>query len=119
MLIGIVNGELFTKETRPFEEDAFAEINNKMATLNLDKRDKLGNLVFEKFYRVIQAEAFHKYCGEPLPKWFSKEKSKMDKYIQNRSKKDVMNPHYIYEEFIWETDSDAYKYASEIEDNVF
>ena len=119
MLIGIVNGELFMQETRQNEQAAFAEINNKLSTLGLAKRDKHGNLVFEKFYRVIQAEAFHKYCGEPLPKWFSKEKSKMDKYIQNRSKKDVMNPHYIYEEFIWETDSDAYKYASEIEDNIF
>ena len=119
MLIGIVNGELFMQETRPFEKAAFAEINNKLSTLGLAKRDKHGNLVFEKFYRVIQAEAFHKYCGEPLPKWFSKEKSKMDKFVQDMNKKDIINPHYKYEEFIWENDSEACEDTSEIEDSVF
>ena len=114
MLMGIVNGELFMQETRQNEQAAFAEINNKLSTLGLAKRDKHGNLVFEKFYRVIQAEAFHKYCGEPLPKWFSKEKSKMEKFVKDMNKKDIMNPHYNYEEFIWENDNEACKDASDL-----
>lgn len=119
MLIGIVNNKLFMQETRPFEEAAFAEITNRLSTLGLDKRDKFGNLVFERFYRVIQAEAFNKYCGEPLPKWFDKEKNKMDRFVQDMNKKDILNPHYNYEEFIWETDASAFDDASEIEDSVF
>lgn len=119
MLIGIMDNRLFMQETRPFEQAAFAEIVYRLSTLGLDKRDKLGNLVFEKFYRVIQAQAFHKYCGEPLPKWFKKEKNKMNKFVSDMNKKDILNPHYNYEEFIWETDSDASEYASEIEDSVF
>ena len=114
-----MNGKLFMKETRPFEEAAFAEITNKMSTLGLDKRDKFGNIVFERFYRVIQAEAFHKYCGEPLPKWFTREKNKMDKFVLDMNTKDIVNPHYNYESFIWETDASAFEYASEIEDSVF
>ena len=107
------------QETRPFEEAAFAEITNRLSTLGLDKRDKFGNLVFERFYRVIQAESFNKYCGEPLPKWFSKEKNKMDRFVLDMSTKDIVNPHYNYEDFMWENDSNTYEYASEIEDNVF
>lgn len=119
MLIGIVNNRLFMQETRPFEEAAFAEITNRLSTLGLDKRDKFGNLVFERFYRVIQAQAFHDYCGEPLPKWFNTEKRKMNKFVSDMNKKDILNPHYNYEEFIWETDTNASEYASEIEDSVF
>ena len=114
-----MNGKLFMKETRPFEEAAFAEITNKMSTLGLDKRDKFGNIVFERFYRVIQAEAFHKYCGEPLPKWFTREKNKMDRFVQDMNKKDIINPHYNYEKFIWEIDDNTFEDASEIEDSVF
>ena len=55
-----------------------------------------------------------KYCGEPLPKWFSKEKSKMDKFVQDMNKRDIINPHYNYEEFIWENDNEAYKDASDL-----
>ena len=114
MLIGIVNGELFMQETRQNEQAAFAEINNKLSTLGLAKRDKHGNLVFEKFYRVIQAEAFHKYCGEPLPKWFNKEKKKLNQFLNERKTKTIINHHYDYEEFIWENDSDASEEASDL-----
>ena len=55
MLLGIVNGELFTKETRPFEEEAFAEINNKIAKYYAVKnlQDELIGYI-DKYYNEIK-----------------------------------------------------------------
>ena len=68
---------------------------------------------------MIQADVFHRLCGEPLPKWFNNGKKKLDDFINNRNKSVDNNPHYNYEEFIWENDNDASDDASEIEDSVF
>lgn len=106
MLMGIKDGQLFTEETRPNEQAAFNKINYLMATLGLTSRDKYGNLVHEDLYKVIQAEVFNKYCGEPLPCWFSKGKKKLEEFLTNRNKPVDNNPHYKYEEFTWEDASD-------------
>lgn len=114
MLLGIVDGQLFMEQTRLNERAAFSEITNIMSKLNIAQRDKYGNLVHEDFYKVIQAEAFHKYCGEPLPKWFNREKRKLNQFLNNRNSSKSINPHYNYEEFTWETDEDASEDASDL-----
>lgn len=106
MLLGIVDGQLYMEETRPNERAAFIEINHTMSINRLYKRDKFGNLVYEDFYRVIQADAFHRFCGEPLPNWFNKEKEKLIRFLKNRDKQVDDNPHYVYEKFHWESEND-------------
>jgi hypothetical protein len=106
MLMGIVDGQLYTEETRPNESAAFSEINYIMATLGLYSRDKHGNLVHDDLYQVVQADVFHRLCGEPLPKWFNKGKKKLEAFLNNRSKQVDNNPHYKYEEFTWDDASD-------------
>ena len=106
MLIGIVNNDLFMQETRKNEQSAFNEITYLMTTLDLTARDKHGNLVHDDLYKVIQADVFHRLCGEPLPKWFSNGKKKLEAFLNNRNKPVDNNPHYKYEEFTWEDASD-------------
>lgn len=112
MLIGIVNGELFMQETRQNEQAAFNEINYLLATLGLTAKDKNGNLVHSDLYNVIQADVFHRLCGEPLPKWFNEGKKKLETFLNNRNRPVDNNPHYKYEEFTWED-------ASGLEVDVF
>ena len=107
MLMGIVNGQLFTQETRLNEQSAFNEINYIMATLGLYSRDKHGNLVHYDLYNVIQADVFHRLCGEPLPKWFNKGKKKLEAFLNNRNKPVDNYAHYKYEESTWEDTSDS------------
>ena len=63
---------------------------------------------------MIQADVFHRLCGEPLPKWFNNGKKKLDDFINNRNKSVDNNPHYNYEEFIWENDSCVCEDASDL-----
>ena len=107
MLVGIVDGQLYTEETRPNERAAFSEINYLMAIHGLNQRDKFGNLIHEDLYKVIQADVFHRFCGETLPNWFNKEKKKLIRFLENRNKPIDDNPHYKYEEFTWEESSDS------------
>lgn len=114
MLIGIVNNDLFMEETRPNEKAAFNEINYLIATLDLAARNKHGNLIHDDLYKVIQADVFHRLCGEPLPKWFNNGKKKLDDFLNNRNKSVYNNPHYDYEDFNWENDSCACEDASDL-----
>lgn len=103
MLIGIVNGQLYIQETRPNEQSAFDEIRHLMSLYGLNKTNKLGYLVHQDLCNVIKADVFHRYFGTPLPAWYKDDKKKLDKYLKDRDNMRNYNPHYIYEDFIWES----------------